>query len=165
MLHVSVRNVDAVQRTGVRYEWEIAGHGAFMLERPFFALDCERLLNPKDLLIPFDLVFTVIYPDGERRTAKESFRVLQRLRVVQVAAAFSNLGCLTITGPGEQVPRLAASCVMINDDDETIEITGRQIEILYDDADRVIVPGPLERMDAVLPPRSQREFDCSLLAP
>ena len=54
MLHVGVRNADAVQRAGVRYEWEIVGHGAYLLERPFFRLDCERLLNAKDLLIPFD---------------------------------------------------------------------------------------------------------------
>jgi len=162
ILHVSVKNVDAVHRTGVRYEWEIVGHGAFMLQRPFFTLDCERLLNPKDLLISFDLLFTVIYSDGEHRTAKESFRVFNDY------AWFKSRGVLKprlyydyrARGTGLN---LAASCVMVNDDDEHIEITGRQIEILHDDADRVIVPGPLERMDAVLQPRSRREFDCSIL--
>jgi hypothetical protein len=162
MLHVSVKNVDAVHRPGVRYEWEIAGHGAYILERPFFVLDCERLINPKDLLIPFDLLFTVIYPDGERRTAKESFRVFNDY------AWFKSRGVLKPRLSYDYRARgaglhLAASCVIINDDDEYIEITGRQIEILYDDADRVIVPCPLEPMDAVLPPRSQREFDCALL--
>lgn len=162
ILHVSVKNADAVHRTGIRYEWEIAGHSAFMLQRPFFTLDCERLLNPKDLLISFDLLFTVIYSDGEHRTAKESFRVFNDY------AWFKSRGILKprlyydyrARGAGLN---LAASCVMVNDDDEHIEITGRQIEILHDDADRVIVPGPLERMDAVLQPRSRREFDCALL--
>lgn len=162
MLHISVKNTNAVHRAGIRYEWEIAGHGAFMLERPFFALDCERLLNPEDLLIPFDLLFTVIYPDGERRTAKESFRIFNDY------AWFKSRGVLKPRLSYDYRARgaglhLAASCVMVNDDDEYIEITGRQIEILHDDADYVIVPGPLERMDAVIPPRSQREFDCALL--
>jgi hypothetical protein len=51
---------------------------------------------------------------------------------------------------------------MVNDDDEQIEITGRQFEILHDDADRVLTPGPIQRLDDVVEPRSQREFDCSL---
>lgn len=162
LLHVSLKNAEIVHRQGISYEWEIAGHGAFMLERPFFMLDCERLLNPQDLLIPFDLVFTAIYPDGTRRTAKESFRVLNDYAWAKSRGILKPRLSYDYRAKGAGL-RLAATCLMVNDDDEYIHITGRQFEILHDDADRVLRPGPLEPMDAVLSPRSQREFDCSML--
>lgn len=161
LLHVSLQNVEAVHRPGVTYEWEIPGHGAFTLERPFFVLDCEQLLNPHELLIPFDLSFTALYPDGERRTAKESFRVFNDY------AWFKSRGVLKprlsydhrARGAGT---KMAASCVMVNDDDEEITLFGRQIEILHDDPDHLSPPGRVERLDNVLAPRSQRDLDCSV---
>jgi hypothetical protein len=61
LLHISLQNVDAVHRPSVTYEWAIEGRSAFIVDRPYFVIDCERLLNPTDLLIPCDLALTVVY--------------------------------------------------------------------------------------------------------
>ena len=157
----SLKNAEAVHRDGVRFEWHIDGYGAFAITRPFFAIDCERMINPSDLVVPFDLHFTAIYPDGERRTAKESFRVWNDYAWAKIWGVLKPRLIYDFRARGVRKD-LAALCVMVNNDDETIEITGRQIEILYDDPDRIFVPGPLERMGDVVEPRSQREFNCSI---
>jgi hypothetical protein len=49
LLQISLANADAVHRQGVRFQYEIAGYGSFSTPRPFFVVDCERLLNPTDI--------------------------------------------------------------------------------------------------------------------
>jgi hypothetical protein len=162
LLYISLKNVSDVHRPGATYEWSVDGRSTFVVERPYFVVDCDRLLNATDLLIPCDLAVTVVYPDGQRRTAKESFRIVndyawQKARgVLQPRLVYDYL----VRGSGLH---WAASCLMVNDDDEQISITGRQFEILFDDPDRVLAPGPVERLDDIVQPRSQRPFDCSLL--
>ena len=161
LLLVSLKNAAAVHREGVKFEWQIDGYGSLAIARPFFVIDCERMLNPTDLVVPFDVHFTVIYPDGERRTARESFRVWNDYAWSKTRGVLKPRLIYDFRARGVRKD-LTASCVMVNDDDEYVEITGRQIEILYDDPDRIFVPGPLERMGDVIEPWSQREFNCSI---
>jgi hypothetical protein len=161
LLQISLANADAVHRQGVQFQYEIAGYGSFSTPRPFFVVDCERLLNPTDIVVPFDLHFTVVYPDGERRTARESFRVWNDYAWFKTRGVLKPKLVYNFRARGVRKD-IAASCIMINDDDEYVEITGRQIEIQFDDPDRVFVPGPLERMGDVIEPRAQREFNCSI---
>ena len=149
----ALKNAAEVHRDGNVYEWSIDGHGAYRVTRPFFVVDCERLLNPKDLVVPFDVHFTVAYPDGTKRTTSESFRVWNDYAWSKSRGILQPRLVYDFRARGVRTD-LAALCVMVNDDDEEIVITGRQLEILHDDPDRVIVPGPIVAMDAVVRPRS-----------
>ncbi|HVF15962.1 MAG TPA: hypothetical protein VNA21_03600, partial [Steroidobacteraceae bacterium] len=161
LLLVSLKNYAEIYRDGVKFEWQISGYGAFAISRPFFVIDCDRLLNPTDQVIPFDLAFTVIYPNRVRRTARESFRVWNDYAFFKTRGILKPRLVYDFRARGVRKD-LAASCMVVNDDDEFIEISGRQIEILYNDADRIIVPGPVEPMQVVIEPRSRREINCSI---
>jgi hypothetical protein len=162
LLHCGLKNVEAVHRAGVRYDWGIAGYGDFSTREPYFVVDSERLLLDRaELDVPFDLHFTVVYPDGEARATAESFRVFNDY------AWFKTRGVLKprVVYAHRAAPAgrtLAASCTVLNDEDEPIELTSRQFEILYDDADRVILPDPPERFGALIEPRSRQVLDCGI---
>ena len=58
LLHCGLKNVESVHR-GVRYDWSIAGYGAFPTREPYFVVDSERLLLDRaELDVPFDLMMT-----------------------------------------------------------------------------------------------------------
>ncbi len=147
LLLVSVQNAEEVYSDGVTFEWRVDGYGAFSTPRPFFVIDCERFVNPTDETIPFDLHFTVNYPGRIQRTASESFRVWNDYAWSKARGVLKPRLVYDHRARGHD-KELSAQCVMLNDDDEYIELTGRQIELLYDDADRVFVPGRLERLGA-----------------
>ena len=161
LLLVSLKNAAEVWRAGATFEWRIDHYGTFAVRGPFFVVDCDRLTNSSDLVVPIDLHFTVTYPDGIRRTATEGFEIwndyvwFKRRGVLKPRLIYD----FRAWGMGK---RLAASCTLVNDDDEHIEINGRQIEILRDDPDAVLVPGPLERFGESVGPRSELQLDCSI---
>lgn len=161
LLLVSLKNAEEVYRDRVTFEWRVDSYGAFSTTRPFLVIDCERFINPTDELIPFDLHFTVYYPGRIQRTASESFRVWNDYAWSKARGVLKPRLLYDHRARGHR-RELSAHCVMVNDDDEYIEITGRQIEILYDDADLVFVPGPLERLGYVVEPRSRLDLDCSI---
>jgi hypothetical protein len=161
LLHFGLKNAQQVHRAGVVYEWEIKEYGSFTIYEPYFLVDCERLLNTTDVDIAFDVRFTAVYPDGERRGTAESFRVWNDY------AWFKTRGILKPRVEYEYRARpagktLAASCLVINDEDELLEITSRQFEVLYDDHDRLMVPQPAEPFRVMVEPKSRRPIDCGI---
>lgn len=161
VLDCGLKNAAVVHRTGMRYEWRIDTLGTFGLREPFFVLDTERLLNTTNVDIPFDLHFAAIYPDGTRRETAESYRLFNDY------AWFKERGVLKPrvlydfrVQPAART--LHAQCVIVNDENEPIELVARQFEVLFDDADRVIVPEPASSFAMTIEPQGRGVIDCSI---
>jgi hypothetical protein len=162
-IECDIKNAESLKLDNAFYEWQI-DMDKHIAKTPAIKLSLEDRLDPESLYQTFNVKLTVQLPDETRLVARRSFTLWNDY-------AYSKLQrkiILPLTQYDFIAKRdkhyLIASVKVKNLENVPLFLTGRQIEFLYNDPEKISVPNKEENIKPItIKPCSTSEIDCSIL--
>lgn len=169
----SIKNIDQLKLSNTFLEWGIQGDKVYSEGASETKISLEKHLSPDELYQTFDVRLIIHQSDETTLTAARSFTLwndyvftkktknyIQPLVNYDFVAYKTNGNALNRRG----VKQLAASFTVKNIENESLFLTQRSIEFLYEDPELASVPKPFEQIDTIsIEPKSERVIDCGIL--
>jgi hypothetical protein len=157
-----VGNAAALGIEGALCEWKIGGVRA-QSHGPQATLDLTDLLDADTVHQTLTVELTVRRGHSPDDVASRSFTLLNDYAQMKHHKHLLQPPVRYDFVARRDGDRLLALCEVRNLERIPLRISSRQIEYLYDDPERVSVPGPETEMETlIIEPKSRREFDCSI---
>lgn len=141
LVQCSIRNAEQLKLGRAFYEWSI-GKLVTHSEIPSAKFSLENSLDPNLLYQTFDVTLTIHLPDESKIIAQRSFTLWNDYTYCKMVRN-------TILPPvsydfiaKRHETSLLATCTVRNLEDTSLFLTSRQIEFLYNDPEKISLPGP-----------------------